>query len=59
MKAKGNAPVVSTHCDSCRSTSGPTEIKRIDGIELRICVAQAPCIGRAKAAGIWKQGRDS
>lgn len=55
MKAKGNAPVVSSYCDCCRSTDHPTEIKRIDGIELRICVAQGPCIGRAKAAGVWKQ----
>jgi len=54
MKAKGNAPVVSPHCDSCRSTTDPTEVRRMEGIEVRICIAAAPCIGRAKAAGIWK-----
>lgn len=53
-RIKGNAPVISAHCDACRSTTEPTEIKRADGIELRICVSQAPCIGRARAAGIWK-----
>jgi len=55
MSIKAKAPVTSAHCDSCRSTTEPTEIRRMDGIEVRICVQPSPCRRRAEAAGIWKE----
>ena len=53
MKAKANAPVVSSHCDSCQDVGEPTEVRTIDGIQVRICVNAVLCRRRAETAGIW------
>lgn len=37
-------------CDACKATD--TELTNI-GKDVTICVHEAPCIARAKTAGIW------
>lgn len=52
---RAKAPAESTSppaCDACKSTTEPLQIARTDA-SVRVCIAQTPCIARAKTAGIW------
>lgn len=59
MRALGRAAVVEAPretppCDACQTAGQPTESRLVDGGDVTVCVAYAPCIARAKTAGAWK-----